>query len=162
MGRINSKQKGNRGEREVVKILNEFYKTDLFKRVPNSGAYGTIHKQTLNEAEMNVLVGDIICPEWFHYSIEVKNVKNVDLYKIFETGKTPWDEQLEKERKLLKKSKRNGVILIFKQSRKCWLAMIDRLEIASPNYYPKMEMKNNKIIVKFEDLLHLTLPYKRY
>lgn len=49
---MNIKEKGTKWERDAVKILNYNIKNGNFKRVPSSGAIGTI----LNE---NILTGDI-------------------------------------------------------------------------------------------------------
>ncbi len=80
----NSKGKGNRGERRIVQILNERFKTDKFARVPNSGAFGTTHKGRLSTEAMRTLSGDLIVPspDWV-FSIEVKTGYDIDLISLF-------------------------------------------------------------------------------
>lgn len=46
------KKKGTDWEREIAKILNEFFDTNVWKRIPGSGALGTI----LGESS---LIGDV-------------------------------------------------------------------------------------------------------
>ena len=74
--RIQSKKKGNRVELEFSKILNERFNLEKgFIRVPYSGAFSTnnrIYKDTREDA-LNVLSGDLICPEGFRFSIEIKS-----------------------------------------------------------------------------------------
>jgi len=149
--RINSKAKGNNAERAVVKILNEYFNTDRFKKVPQSGAFGTIHSKSLSKTEAQVFIGDIITPEEFPFILEVKHYKDVDMWKIFETGETQWDEQLEEEELNLEKSGKKGVVLVFKKNNRKFIAMFkkDLLDIKT---YPKMEFED-KIAVPFTDFL---------
>jgi Holliday junction resolvase len=69
----NSKKKGNRGERKGVNFLKDW--TGLsFQRVPQSG--GLRWKKTDN------ITSDVICDTegvYFPFSVEVKNVKEVNL-----------------------------------------------------------------------------------
>jgi len=50
---VNSKDKGSRFEREIVDVLNTKFKGQFWKRIPMSGAIGTI----VNESN---LTGDIV------------------------------------------------------------------------------------------------------
>jgi len=150
--RKNSKKKGNAGERAIAKLLNDYYDTEEFKRVPTSGAFGTIHRGTLTESESNVFQGDILTPDWFKWVIEVKSYKDVNLYKIFTSGKTLWDNQLKEEQDNLKNKK--GVILVFKQNNRDWLAKINKGLFDKIKVYPRIEFKES-IILKFSDLLKI-------
>jgi hypothetical protein len=78
---INSKKKGNRGERKIVDILNKHFSTKEFARVPASGATSTIH--TLSKGSVKSYCGDIITPDNFKFSIENKCGYDIDLYNIF-------------------------------------------------------------------------------
>lgn len=70
--KINAKQKGNRNELELAKILTERFGTD-FKRAPMSGGWGTANSaSTLDEAK-DVLSGDLIVPKNFKFSVECKS-----------------------------------------------------------------------------------------
>lgn len=80
--RVNSKQKGNRGERKIVDLLNDHFGTKEFARVPASGAISTIHK--LGENSKKSYCGDIITPDNFRFSIENKFGYEIDLYNLFQ------------------------------------------------------------------------------
>jgi len=72
MAKINSKDKGNRVELELAKILTERFGQE-FKRVPMSGAWGTRNREfQVREDAMQILSGDIMCPENFKFSVESK------------------------------------------------------------------------------------------
>lgn len=71
---MNSKKKGNRGERQAVSFMKEWSGKD-FARTPQSGG---LHWHTKNTT------GDIVCLEEgyvFPMSIEVKFPKEIDLLK---------------------------------------------------------------------------------
>lgn len=78
---INSKKKGNRGEREAKDILNERFKgLAVFSRTPMSGAYvggaNREKKDYLTEAQKEMMTSDIFCNNSdFKFSIEHKNYK---------------------------------------------------------------------------------------
>jgi len=155
--RICSIKKGKRGELQVATVLNDFYKTKAFKRIPQSGAFGTIHYGNLSESEAKVFVGDIITPDWWPFIIEVKNIAKIDLYKIFSSGKCEWDEQLKQEEKQLDIAKKKGVILIFKATRKEWLVMLKSENFPKIKFVPKIELEGGRMIVPLEQLLKITL-----
>lgn len=73
---VNSKQKGNRGELDLCKIMEKHFKK-TFKRVPQSGAHvgGTNYNSSLREDAIEILAGDIITPKEFVFLIEHKNYK---------------------------------------------------------------------------------------
>lgn len=75
--RKNSKQKGNRGELELCKILEKHF-GQTFKRVPQSGAHvgGVNYNNQLREDAIEILASDIICPKDFLWSLEHKNYNN--------------------------------------------------------------------------------------
>ena len=153
--RINSKKKGNTAERAIVKILNDFYKTEEFKRVPTSGMFGNIHSTNLSENEAKIFTGDVIVPDWFKYALEVKHYADIDLWKIMATGETQWDEQLAEEEKNLKISKKKGIILVFKKNRRDWMVMFKKdlfKKSLIVNSFPKIEFEE-KIIIPFQMFL---------
>ncbi len=80
--KVNSKKKGNSGEREVVKLLQNWWgKAKIeFKRTPNSGAWDNSGKWKMK--------GDIICNDiTFKYSVEVKRPKNFNIYNVIMSDK---------------------------------------------------------------------------
>lgn len=86
---MNSKQKGNRGERKIVGILNEHFNTTEFGRVPSSGAIGTVYGNKLSLQATQTLSGDIITPPSFLFSIENKCGYDIELNNLFKEDKSP-------------------------------------------------------------------------
>lgn len=79
--KVNGKQKGNRGELAVAKILTEKLGFGKFNRTPNSGGFSTGHELSL-EAKA-CLSGDLIAPiPNFAFSIENKCGYDIDLSKL--------------------------------------------------------------------------------
>lgn len=70
--KINSKDKGNRFERKICKVLNEKFQTTEFARSPGSGAFATTH----NLPEHLKVHGDILTPKNFRFVIECKSGYN--------------------------------------------------------------------------------------
>ena len=154
---MNSKQKGNRAEREVVKILNNFYHTNVFERVPSSGARATTSKN-LTEHKANVMIADIIVPKDFPFFIETKFYKNdPDLWKVFETGLFPekWEEEHQKQMKQLKVTKKSGIILVFRTNKRGYLAMLEQetYEVFTEEYPPQHILTCNRVIMRLTDML---------
>lgn len=71
-----SKNKGNALEREVRDILNKTYGTEEFARTPSSGSIMGLsnydRNKGLSEQVQTTLGSDLICPEWFKFSVESK------------------------------------------------------------------------------------------
>jgi hypothetical protein len=97
---MNSKKKGNRVEREISKILSEGFKEN-FKRVPMSGAYcgGKNYDDKLRKDAIEILSGDIISPDNFKFSIEVKSRKTFNFFDFFNSKSElfSWFEQCEND-----------------------------------------------------------------
>lgn len=72
-----SKAKGNSLERDVCNQLNEVFKSKEFTRTPSSGAIMGLSnakkKDGLNLHTKQTLGADLICPDWFKFSVECKN-----------------------------------------------------------------------------------------
>lgn len=72
---INGKQKGSAAERALANEFSAMY-NDVFRRVPQSGAMvGGLNREkniNLRIDAQQVLAGDLICPEWFPFSVESK------------------------------------------------------------------------------------------
>jgi len=81
--KINSKQKGNRGESEFVKLLNERFKPLYFKRSPGSGALvggqNYLKNIGLEKHVIDALSSDIIVPTPFVFQLEHKSYKKESL-----------------------------------------------------------------------------------
>lgn len=84
MGR-KSKQKGNRYESRVVKLLSEFTKVN-FRRVPASGGFNKCGGAKVAE---HVFSGDVICDRAdFLYSVEAKNAEALSLLATLKSPDT--------------------------------------------------------------------------
>lgn len=72
-----SKAKGNSLERDVCNQLNEAFSCKEFTRTPSSGAIMGLSnakkKDGLNLHTKQTLGADLICPDWFKFSVECKN-----------------------------------------------------------------------------------------
>jgi|ETNvirenome_6_85_1030632.scaffolds.fasta_scaffold00145_34 hypothetical protein len=98
----NNKKKGNSIELGFAKLLSKRF-DDVFKRVPASGAIGTnIAKSGIREDALEILTGDLICPKWFFFSVEVKGRKKFNFWDLLrhdevENNIDKWIKQAEGE-----------------------------------------------------------------
>jgi hypothetical protein len=85
--KINSKDKGNRAENELAKILSERFTPHKFKRNVSSGAmFGGMNRKYAEGVEETIttaLSGDIIVPSNFKYSLEHKAYKEISFWDLF-------------------------------------------------------------------------------
>ncbi len=85
-----SKAKGNRFEYEIRDLLNKLYDTKEFARTPGSGAImgrsNFAKRQGLSEDVQNTLGSDLICPDWFPFSVEAKNYAESPVYHTIIAG----------------------------------------------------------------------------
>ena len=106
---INSSQKGKRGEREVVSIINKYLGTN-FRRTPNSGGLS--------------FKGDIIDIDntnpLYDFHIEIKNTNTLQIPK--------WMDQIEKDQPL---GKTGLLIAKFKGKWFSWFSLQDCLYLVS-------------------------------
>jgi hypothetical protein len=98
---MNAKKKGNRGELELVHILEEKFGEGRFKRTPSSGAHtGGKNKEAAKnlpwEAKIT-LVSDIITPSNFNFVIEHKFYAEANFWDLF-SDKSKWNEWVEQVR----------------------------------------------------------------
>lgn len=97
--KVNGKRKGNSFEREVCSLFEDLF-GGTFKRVPQSGAFGTINHAVLNEAMKDTLTGDIICPKTFPFSVEAKSYRDILWHHIVQNRckvLDKWIEQSERD-----------------------------------------------------------------
>lgn len=98
---LNSKAKGNRGELELCKILDERFEGHSFKRVPASGAmfggYNRKYASGIDEGITTALVGDIIVPPTFKFTIEHKSYQEISFWDLFNASSDlhSWMKQCE-------------------------------------------------------------------
>ena len=119
---VNSKQKGNTFERDVCAHFERIF-GGTFKRVPQSGAFGTVNSAVLNTHMKETLTGDIICPEGFRFSVECKSYKSIPWHHIVAGSckqLDKWIGQSEKDAILAGKDAlivfkivRQGIFMVF-------------------------------------------------
>jgi hypothetical protein len=86
-----SKNKGNRGEAELAKILGNIF-TGNFARVPNSGAMvgglNAYRKHTLSQIQNRIYRGDLIPPDHMpKFVVESKNYDEFRFHQLMSPGK---------------------------------------------------------------------------
>ena len=119
--RKNSKVKGNSFERKVCKILNEHFQTNEFCRSPGSGAFANTHNLP---AQFRVY-GDLLVPEKFNYSIEVKKGYNeIKVSDIFDKKSKLWMFIRQSKSDANKANKK--WIVIWQQDRTKTMCICDR------------------------------------
>lgn len=123
---INSKKKGNRGELELVHILEEKFGEGRFKRTPSSGAWtgGKNREGCENlpwEAKIT-LVSDIITPSNFNFVIEHKFYADISFWELLseKSNWSDWLNQVEGDANFVKKVP----LLVIKYNRHDRIALI--------------------------------------
>lgn len=95
MAKINGKKKGNRNELFFAKELTKRF-DKKFTRVPMSGGFSTYNKGSgTKQSAMEDLSGDIIPPEGFIFSIEVKSRKDFNFWDLLNENDNEIDEWLK-------------------------------------------------------------------
>ena len=157
--RINSKNKGNKAERVVCKILSKWSNKE-FSRVPASG--GLRWKKTDN------IAGDITCSEPNHLcylSFEIKSYKNINFADLLVLPKnidilTFWN-QARQDAKRAKK-----VPLLFMRYNR--LPKDFYFVVMTSSLYKEVKLRNIKLrnFIRYKDLIItstrdlISLPYK--
>lgn len=153
--KINSSVKGKTNEREVVKILNQRFKSllssnpswGLFSRSIGSG--NRYSQVVLSSNAKQVFSSDISSPPSFKFTIESKAGYDIDLCSAFE-GSKELDSFLKQATEDGEKSNKFPIVL-WKKNRKPRLAILHSDKIEKPYEYHMIY--RNWIIVKFADLL---------
>ena len=114
---INSRDKGGRGEREAVKLLESWWGSE-FSRTPGSGAFATITQRT----DLNVS-GDVSTPDPnFPFIVEVKWHEGWDLDQLIKSDKGKvW--QWWKQAKEQAEDTNKYPLLLMKRNRNPWYYM---------------------------------------
>jgi hypothetical protein len=150
---INSKKKGNRGELELVHILNERFKGhSSFARSPSSGAFvgGDNRERSKNlpfHAKLS-LVSDIITDEKFNFVIEHKFYGEVNFWNLLgETSEwDKWWKQASGDAAFVEREP----IVIIKYNGKKRLVLLKQTPIK-----PLMTIRNEFSVFWLDDLLAL-------
>ncbi|RLD62129.1 MAG: hypothetical protein DRJ01_06670 [Bacteroidetes bacterium] len=102
MPKINSKKKGNRGELDCVKLLNEAL-GEGFARVPSSGAWGggqnKEKRKDMSYEQKITLVADIMAPPKFNFVLEHKFYAEASFWDLFNDSSNlnEWIKQVEED-----------------------------------------------------------------
>lgn len=153
--KINSSVKGKTNEREVVKLLNDRFRTILGKN-PSWGLFsrtvgsGNRFSQTyLSQSAKQVFSSDISCPPTFKFTIESKAGYDIDLFSAF-VGNKELDSFLKQATDDSEKVNKFPMV-VWKKDRKPRLAFIHSDRI-STKFQCQMTYKQ-WIVVTFSDLL---------
>ena len=152
-----SGQKGKRGERNIVKTLNDRFgsilgkNAGLFSRSVGSGnRYG--QKVVLSQNAMDIYSGDIVVPDGFNFVLESKNGYNdIDLCTAFVKGHKELDTFLKQVSDDAKRCGRKPM-LIWKKDRKSPLAFLKTKDLPNRSFDYSMKYKEWTAI-SFEELL---------
>lgn len=124
---INGKKKGNRNELFFAKELTKRF-NKKFTRVPMSGGFSTYNKGSgAKQSAMEDLSGDIIPPEGFRFSIEVKSRKDFNFWDLLNDNNNEideWIEQIEEEAKI---SNKEPLLIIKINNRKPFVLFPNKL-----------------------------------
>lgn len=156
---MNSKQKGKRGENELVKILNDRFGDGRFKRTPHSGALigGQNQSKSENLDYKVAFASDIIIPKDFNFIIEHKFYSEISFWELFsdKANWTQWTMQAKNDADFVQKK----YVVIIKYNRHKRIVLIEK------SFLPKevssnlewRNMKNNIIysVMEFDILLQL-------
>lgn len=121
--KVNGKQKGNRTELNLCKMLTKHFGEE-FSRAPGSGAR-TSQIQYLPEHAKKTLTGDICVPEGFKWVIECKGgyEDDMNLVNVCDGNVARLDEFIEQVTKDAEYCGRQPLIL-WKRNRKPWIAIV--------------------------------------
>lgn len=149
--KVNSKDKGQRGERDLCKILTNAFETkEGFSRTIGSGNRWS--QANLTEQAKEVFAGDLCCPSGFKFTIESKyGYEGIDLCNAFEGGSKELDAflaQAEKDAERINKSS----LLCWRKPRKPWLAIIKHNLVKDYQFAYFMQYRD-WLIVSLSELL---------
>jgi hypothetical protein len=130
--RINSKAKGNAGERAIANILNTALAPFVFKRIQSSGAVlggkNSINLDDYTSAAKCAFVGDVFCSNdeknTFRFCIESKHYKDIDtLEHLFNNSNIyKWLDEVNVDAVKIDK---DGIV-IFKFNRSPYYAAVSK------------------------------------
>jgi len=152
----NSKKKGNRGELELVHILEDRFGKGLFKRVPSSGAYvggkNRYTNENLSQEQKETLSSDIITPKNFKFSIEHKFYKDISFWELF-SDKSKWNiwiEQVDSDSDFVNKKP----LLVIKYNGHKRIVLIKENDLLDESIKVYFKWKD-RLVVMLSDLLGL-------
>lgn len=156
--RINSKAKGNAGERAIANTLNTALAPFVFKRIQSSGAVlggkNSINLDDYTEAAKCAFVGDVFCSNdeknAFRFCIESKHYKDIDtLEHLFNNSNIyKWLDEVNTDAVKIKK---DGIVL-FKYNRSPYYAAVNST-IALPATVQYLTLLNGEKVCHLDELL---------
>lgn len=151
--RINSKSKGSRFERLIAQEFSKKFQ-DTFKRVPQSGAIvgglNRLKMHTLREDAQEILAGDLICPRWFPFSVELKDY-GVDtapnMYTILANDQTVLDEWIDQSKKDAAFARKEWIVL-FNITRRSTYVCVDYAKFVENCIYDISDLPDKFLMYK--------------
>lgn len=158
---INSKQKGNRFERDIANMLSERFseytgKPQSFRRNADSGSFwGGKNKDRKETHDTQFAIyGDLVCPSEFRFTVECKNYKTAPLLSSIIVGKVgEWDTWLAQAKQDAEQCARD-YILIIKYNRTEIFCLLDKNILNNTCIEPVL-CYNSTVGVKLDSLLKL-------
>jgi hypothetical protein len=125
----NSKNKGKRGELQLVNLLNKRFESQEFSRVVGSG-----NRWSHVAYAKKDYIGDVVCPDDFRFCIECKfGYAEIELVKALDGGDRQLDEFLTQAEDDAKRAKKSP-LLCWKKDRRPFLVFIKAVDLPHP--YP--------------------------
>jgi Holliday junction resolvase len=151
---IHSKNKGNRGEREVAKIFNDHFGRILsenldwgrFYKSDGSGARGHRH---LGAGGQSACIGDLLTPDNFKFVIECKLGYGdvIDLNNAFYDGVSKLDEFLQQvEDDAERTSGKRKPMLIWRKDRQKHLVFLKAVDVPDQEFVYSMKYRDWTVI----------------
>lgn len=152
----NSKQKGHRGELELVHILCDRFGEGRFKRTPSSGAHTGGKNRELSknlpwEAKIT-LASDIITPANFNFVIEHKFYADISFWELFseKSNWNQWIDQVSADAQFVEKEP----LLVIKYNRHERIALLPQRCISNVVHLNRF-IWNNFSVVELSQILEL-------
>lgn len=150
--KVDGKRKGNRTERNVVKVLNERFGTGFSRSIGSGNRWSQTNH--LPKHAQDVFSGDLVVPENFAFCIESKGgYDDIDVHGFFDEGNSQIDEFIKQCEEDSKRCNRKP-LLIWKKNRKPFLAFIKESDLPHKNFNFYMHYKNY-IVLNLKELLLL-------
>ena len=134
---INIRSKGQKGERDLCKILNDRFSTKAFKRSVQSGAFtggkNSHRADDLTSEQSSVFIGDIITPPDFLYTIEHKCIAKFDFWDIHNKNSQFWKWIQQAERDAVR-ANRDFMLVIKPNLKPRLVVMADNAKCYFPSH----------------------------
>ena len=113
--KVDGKSKGNRTERNVVKILNDRFGTGFSRSIGSGNRWSQTNH--LPKHAQDVFSGDLVVPQNFVFCIESKGGYNdIDVHGFFDSGNSQIDEFIKQAEQDAERCNRKP-LLIWKKNR---------------------------------------------